>query len=133
MYLTADKANKETDEFRLELIFFKDDKITMLMARPGADSAQKDDVSWWMRYSARGLGTVGGFLKNSLVRSPAVRFGADTKGRFRRELLGPCPSWARGSRDDMAAMAAGGSTPPGAPTQDHNVTLMEDPDVWRPN
>jgi hypothetical protein len=43
--------------------------------------------------------------------------------------------WAgRGSRDDMAAMA-GGSTPPGAPlaAQDHKVTLMEDPDVWRPN
>ncbi|XP_022131198.1 calcium channel flower isoform X2 [Pieris rapae] len=42
----------------------------------------------------------------------------------------------KGSRDDMAAMAAGGTTPPGAtmPTsQDHNVTLMEDPDVWRPN
>ncbi|XP_072937285.1 calcium channel flower isoform X2 [Epargyreus clarus] len=42
----------------------------------------------------------------------------------------------KGSRDDMAAMAAGGSTPPGAPlaaSQDHSVTLMEDPDVWRPN
>ncbi|XP_052757840.1 calcium channel flower isoform X2 [Galleria mellonella] len=41
----------------------------------------------------------------------------------------------KGSRDDMAAMAAGGATPPGAPlaSQDHNVTLMEDPDVWRPN
>ena len=40
---------------------------------------------------------------------------------------------ARGTRDDMAAMAAGGTTPPGPPAQDHTVTLMEDPDVWRPN
>nr|XP_026490469.1 calcium channel flower isoform X2 [Vanessa tameamea] len=39
----------------------------------------------------------------------------------------------KGSRDDMAAMAAGGSTPPGPAPQDHTVTLMEDPDVWRPN
>ncbi|XP_050361699.1 calcium channel flower isoform X2 [Nymphalis io] len=39
----------------------------------------------------------------------------------------------KGSRDDMAAMAAGGSTPPGPAAQDHTVTLMEDPDVWRPN
>lgn len=44
----------------------------------------------------------------------------------------------RGSRDDMAAMAAGGQTSPGAGAgaplpQDHHVTLMEDPDVWRPN
>lgn len=33
----------------------------MLMARPGGDNAQKDDVPWWMRYGGRGLGTVGGF------------------------------------------------------------------------
>lgn len=43
----------------------------------------------------------------------------------------------RGSRDDMAAMAAGATTPPGAGAPlhapDHKVTLMEDPDVWRPN
>ncbi|XP_045459236.1 calcium channel flower [Melitaea cinxia] len=36
----------------------------------------------------------------------------------------------KGSRDDMAAMAAAGS-PPGAPALDHSATLMEDPDVWR--
>lgn len=36
----------------------------------------------------------------------------------------------RGSRQDMAAMAA---SPSGVVTQaDHNTTLMEDPDVWRP-
>lgn len=35
------------------------DKINMLMARPGPENAQKDDVPWWMRYAARGLGTVG--------------------------------------------------------------------------
>ncbi|GBP82565.1 Calcium channel flower [Eumeta japonica] len=39
MYLTADKANKETDEFRLELIFFKDDYYVDGPA--WADSAQK--------------------------------------------------------------------------------------------
>ncbi|KAJ8726035.1 hypothetical protein PYW07_000733 [Mythimna separata] len=38
------------------------DKLTMLMARPGGDNAQKDDVPWWMRYAGRGLGTVGGFI-----------------------------------------------------------------------
>ncbi|XP_061708102.1 calcium channel flower isoform X1 [Cydia pomonella] len=38
------------------------DKITMLMARPGGDNVQKDDVSWWMRYAGRGLGTVGSFI-----------------------------------------------------------------------
>ncbi|KAJ0181556.1 hypothetical protein K1T71_002278 [Dendrolimus kikuchii] len=35
------------------------DKISMLMARPGGDNVQKDDVPWWMRYAGRGLGTVG--------------------------------------------------------------------------
>ncbi|XP_047041759.1 calcium channel flower isoform X1 [Helicoverpa armigera] len=38
------------------------DKLSMLMARPGGDNAQKDDVPWWMRYAGRGLGTVGGFI-----------------------------------------------------------------------
>lgn len=31
------------------------------MARPGQDPTAKDDVPWWLRYSARSLGTVGGF------------------------------------------------------------------------
>lgn len=46
----------------------------------------------------------------------------------------------RGSRDDMAAMAeGGGNTPQGGlggagGVGDHgHATLMEDPDVWRPN
>ncbi|KAG6452963.1 hypothetical protein O3G_MSEX007918 [Manduca sexta] len=34
----------------------------MLMARPGGENAQKDDVPWWMRYAGRGLGTVGSFI-----------------------------------------------------------------------
>ncbi|XP_030027411.1 calcium channel flower [Manduca sexta] len=38
------------------------DKISMLMARPGGENAQKDDVPWWMRYAGRGLGTVGSFI-----------------------------------------------------------------------
>ncbi|XP_045761671.1 calcium channel flower isoform X1 [Maniola jurtina] len=38
------------------------DKITMLMARPGGENAQKDDIPWWMRYAGRGLGTVGSFI-----------------------------------------------------------------------
>ncbi|CAH0603533.1 unnamed protein product [Chrysodeixis includens] len=38
------------------------DKLSMLMARPGGDNVQKDDVPWWMRYGGRGLGTVGGFI-----------------------------------------------------------------------
>ncbi|XP_022820507.1 calcium channel flower isoform X1 [Spodoptera litura] len=38
------------------------DKLSMLMARPGGDNAQKDDVPWWMRYAGRGVGTVGGFI-----------------------------------------------------------------------
>lgn len=29
------------------------------MQRPGQDPAAKDDVSWWMKYAGRGLGTVG--------------------------------------------------------------------------
>lgn len=41
-----------------------------------------------------------------------------------------CGCGGRGSRQDMAAMAA---SPSGVVTQaDHNTTLMEDPDVWRP-
>ncbi|VVD05586.1 unnamed protein product, partial [Leptidea sinapis] len=36
-------------------------KVTMLWARPGADTAQKDDVPWTLRYAGRGLGTVGSF------------------------------------------------------------------------
>ncbi|GLG97841.1 hypothetical protein R5R35_003143 [Gryllus longicercus] len=35
----------------------------------------------------------------------------------------------KGSRQDMAAMA---SPPASTPQADHNTTLMEDPDVWRP-
>ncbi|CAG9121718.1 unnamed protein product [Plutella xylostella] len=35
------------------------DKISMLMARPGGDNVQKDDVPWWMRLAGRALGTVG--------------------------------------------------------------------------
>ncbi|CAB3248122.1 unnamed protein product [Arctia plantaginis] len=38
------------------------DKLTSLMARPGGDNAQRDDVPWWMRYAGRGVGTFGGFL-----------------------------------------------------------------------
>jgi len=33
------------------------------MARPNEDLVNKDDVSIWMKYSARGLGTVGGGSK----------------------------------------------------------------------
>lgn len=36
------------------------EKIAVLMARPGQDVVPKDDVPWWMKYSGRGLGTVGG-------------------------------------------------------------------------
>lgn len=42
----------------------------------------------------------------------------------------------RGTREDMAAVAtsptamSGGQG--GIPTNDQHVTLMEDPDVWRP-
>jgi len=35
----------------------------------------------------------------------------------------------KGSRQDMAAMA---SPPATTPHADHNTTLMDDPDVWRP-
>ncbi|XP_028156578.1 calcium channel flower [Ostrinia nubilalis] len=38
------------------------DKIGMLMSRPGAENAQKDDVPWWMRYGGRGLGIFGSFI-----------------------------------------------------------------------
>jgi len=30
------------------------------MRRPNDDLAPKDDSPWWMKYSARGLGSVGG-------------------------------------------------------------------------
>ncbi|KAJ8961242.1 hypothetical protein NQ318_008925 [Aromia moschata] len=38
------------------------DKISALMARPGQDPVSKDDVSWWMKFAGRGVGTVGGFI-----------------------------------------------------------------------
>jgi hypothetical protein len=46
----------------------------------------------------------------------------------------------RGSREEMAAAAGGGTLSPGAAPgsvgipmgADPNATLMEDPDVWRP-
>ncbi|XP_018319623.1 calcium channel flower isoform X2 [Agrilus planipennis] len=38
------------------------EKFTTLMARPGPDGVEKDDVPWWLRYAGRGLGTVGGFI-----------------------------------------------------------------------
>ncbi|XP_022820509.1 calcium channel flower isoform X2 [Spodoptera litura] len=185
------------------------DKLSMLMARPGGDNAQKDDVPWWMRYAGRGVGTVGGFIAIILgllncISIVLLDVGCLIAGIWQM-LAGfivivceaPCccffidyvqtlsdkmetrPYWnkaacyvglsvppffmcfismstwfgsglifatgiiygmmalgKKGSRDDMAAMAAGGTTPPGAPlsaSHDHNVTLMEDPDVWRPN
>ncbi|XP_053599865.1 calcium channel flower isoform X2 [Plodia interpunctella] len=66
--------------------------------------------------------SVSTFLGSGVIFATGVIYGMMALGR-------------KGSRDDMAAMAAGGTTPPGAPmaSQDHNVTLMEDPDVWRPN
>ncbi|XP_035722836.1 calcium channel flower-like isoform X1 [Vespa mandarinia] len=38
------------------------EKIASIMQRPGQDPVAKDDVPWWMKYAARGLGTVGGFI-----------------------------------------------------------------------
>ncbi|XP_065206742.1 calcium channel flower isoform X2 [Planococcus citri] len=38
------------------------EKIGALMARPNDDLVNKDEVPWWLKYSARGLGTVGGGL-----------------------------------------------------------------------
>lgn len=32
------------------------------MARPGQDTVSKDEVPWWLKFSGRGLGTVGGFI-----------------------------------------------------------------------
>ncbi|XP_032530032.1 calcium channel flower isoform X2 [Danaus plexippus] len=63
--------------------------------------------------------SVSTFLGSGLIFATGVVYGMMGVGK-------------KGSRDDMAAMAAGGSTPPGPP-QDSTVTLMEDPDVWRPN
>ncbi|XP_050685655.1 calcium channel flower isoform X2 [Leptidea sinapis] len=184
-------------------------KVTMLWARPGADTAQKDDVPWTLRYAGRGLGTVGSFvaillgLLNCLgiitlnvscliagiwqmlagfivivCEAPCCCFFIDyvqtlsdkmesrpywNKAAVYMGLALPpfflcflsLSTWfgsglifatgivygmmalgKKASRDDMAAMATGGTTPPGAPmavSQDHTVTLMEDPDVWRPN
>ncbi|XP_043480954.1 calcium channel flower isoform X2 [Leptopilina heterotoma] len=36
------------------------EKLTAIMQRPGEDLVAKDDVPWWLKYSGRGLGTVGG-------------------------------------------------------------------------
>ncbi|XP_061708103.1 calcium channel flower isoform X2 [Cydia pomonella] len=182
------------------------DKITMLMARPGGDNVQKDDVSWWMRYAGRGLGTVGSFIAIILglfnclgiilldVQCLIAGIWQMLAGFIVIVCEAPCccffidyvqtlsdkvesrPYWQKaaayvglalppfflcflslstwfgsglifatgviygmmalgkkGTRDDMAAMAAGGATPPGPQPQDHHATLMEDPDVWRPN
>ncbi|KZC07297.1 Calcium channel flower, partial [Dufourea novaeangliae] len=38
------------------------EKIMTIMQKPGQDPASKDDVSWWMKYTARGLGTVGSII-----------------------------------------------------------------------
>ncbi|XP_041986602.1 calcium channel flower isoform X2 [Aricia agestis] len=182
------------------------DKVTMLMARPGGENAQKDDVPWWMRTGGRALGTVGSFIAIILglfnILSIVVLNVSCLIAGIWQMLAGfivivceaPCccffidyvqtlsdrvearPYWnkaalyiglalppfflcflslstwfgsglifatgiiygmmalgKKGSRDDMAAMAGAGS-PTGAPAApDHTVTLMEDPDVWRPN
>jgi len=38
------------------------DKLAGLMARPGQSEPPKDDVPWYMRYGAQGLGIVGAFF-----------------------------------------------------------------------
>ncbi|XP_076669876.1 calcium channel flower isoform X3 [Andrena cerasifolii] len=38
------------------------EKISSIMQRPGQDPTAKDDVSWWMKYAGRGLGTVGSLI-----------------------------------------------------------------------
>lgn len=51
------------------------------------------------------------------------------------ELKQMCANYNRASREDMAAMASPNAMSPTQglpPTSDHHVTLMEDPDVWRP-
>ncbi|KAJ4442474.1 hypothetical protein ANN_04060 [Periplaneta americana] len=60
-----------------------------------------------------GLGSIFG---SGLIFTTGVIYGLMALGR-------------KGSRQDMAAMA---SPPASTPQADHNTTLMEDPDVWRP-
>ncbi|KAK2585254.1 hypothetical protein KPH14_009954 [Odynerus spinipes] len=38
------------------------ERFTSMMQRPGQDPNAKDDVSWWMKYAGRGLGTIGGLI-----------------------------------------------------------------------
>ncbi|KAL1491014.1 hypothetical protein ABEB36_011675 [Hypothenemus hampei] len=39
---------------------FFQEKIAALMARPGQDSTTKDETPWWLRFSGRTMGAVGG-------------------------------------------------------------------------
>ncbi|CAH1185894.1 unnamed protein product [Phyllotreta striolata] len=52
------------------------DKISALMARPGQDPVAKDDVPWWLKFSGRAAGTVGGFLAMALGVSVCISFSA---------------------------------------------------------
>lgn len=45
------------------------EKLQSLMARPNEDLVNRDDVSVWLKYAARGLGTVGGGSKSFFVTS----------------------------------------------------------------
>ncbi|XP_066156127.1 calcium channel flower isoform X1 [Euwallacea fornicatus] len=38
------------------------EKMSALMARPGQDPVSKDEVSWWLKFAGRGVGTLGGFI-----------------------------------------------------------------------
>ena len=39
------------------------EKLVGLMARPGQTDAPKDDIPWYLRYGAQGLGIFGAFCK----------------------------------------------------------------------
>lgn len=43
------------------------EKIGSLMKRPGEDIVPKDQVPWWLKYSARAVGSVGGGSELRLI------------------------------------------------------------------
>lgn len=54
-----------TFDYFLFLMQSFSEKLVGLMARPGQSEPPKDDIPWYMRYGAQGLGIVGAFCMYS--------------------------------------------------------------------